>query len=192
MIRKATQQDISGLYQVYKTVALDWDRLADKKYKRKIQTAGYLFGIESEQELAKELNSALFGLVYNDDNHLKGYVLLNQETYFPEDAPNAIWIKPETKNDFFQKNRMATLYYVAVNPAYRREHIGTKLIREAEQRLIKQGVKCVYLIIQIHPIINAASVSFHAKLDYEAVCITSPIDMRFKNYMSMLMYKQLS
>ena len=120
MIRIATTQDTRRLYELYQKVALNGEKLSDESYKKKIQLAGYLFGISSEKELEHQINNASVTLVYEENSTIIGYLILNKETYFPKETEHIIWTKKEFKNNFFTPETMATVYHIAVDPNYSR------------------------------------------------------------------------
>jgi ribosomal protein S18 acetylase RimI-like enzyme len=56
------------------------------------------------------------------------------------------------------------VYYVAVSPRYRRQGIGTELMRSVEERLARLG--CPKLNLQVRAS-NQEVVAFYKRLDYE-------------------------
>src|SRR3989338_7463791 len=167
MIRIAKTDDSKRIFALYKRVALNWEKIDDESYRKKIQLSGYLFGISSEKELEHQITNAFLTLVYEENSTIIGYVLLNKETYFPKEAENIMWTKKEFKNSFFTPETMATVYHITVDPNYSRMHIGRKLLKKGEKIAKKKGIKQLFSIIQINPIINVPSVIFHSKQNFE-------------------------
>lgn len=192
MIRKATQDDIDAVFRLYEHHSLDISRVNDNEYAAEVQRDGFLIALETKEEMAERIEKNYLFHVYEDAGKIIGFINLNKEIYFPEDADNAIWLDKDLKKSYFHGSDSITLHEIIVDHENKRQGIATQLLESCNEILRNAHYNHLFSIVAFGPLTNCPSLIFHAKNGFERACATMPFDLfGLKNYMSLLFHKRL-
>lgn len=191
MIRKAAAEDLEEIQKLHGQYILDISKVNDPEYGAKVQNEGFTVS-SGESDLLKRIQESLIFNVSIVDGRLAGYIDINKEIYFPEDAENIIWLNTDLKNVYFHQEDSIKLHHIATSPDFRGKGIASELLNKSLEELKEKGYKHLFAIVTTSPLTNNASIAFHEKMGFKKVCITKPIDLfSLKNYESLLFYKQI-
>jgi len=192
MIRKAKVEDLEQIYPLYKRYALDISKVNDISYSSKIQKEGFFIDLSDKEDCKKRIRSSLIFNVLEDNKKIVGFIDINKEIYFPEEAPNIVWLNKEAKFEYFKGKNSTVLHLIAVEPRYRGKGVADELLQNSEEELKKKGYKNIFAIVTTGPLKNNPSISFHNKMGFKKVCETKPIDLfGLKDYESVLFRKTI-
>lgn len=163
MIRKATQNDIEGIYAVLKSVGN-----ADK-----IASQGFLISDYTKDEeqyrtrYIEDLKSMRYAYVYLDEEEIQGILF----AYTKEEwlAQNPEWESDIVWHPSFNKTSLKNFVMVnqtAMYPELTGQGIGSKLYDSLIIDLNKDGVNDIFAETIIAPVPNFASLSFRLKQKY--------------------------
>lgn len=193
MIRRATIFDLEQIFAIYQSHCLDKSRLKDFQYLARVQKEGFIFDLDTLSDLKDDIDNATLFDVYEEGGEVLGLLIAKPKIYFPEDASNAHWLMPETKNLHYHSRQSMTLHLICVKKNIGHRGIGSQLLKNCFRQLKDQGIQSVFSIVTVGPVTNCASLNFHTKAGFERACVTSPIDiLGFKNMQSILFYRDLS
>lgn len=193
MIRRAEPKDIDDIFFLYQRYALNVNNVDDPFYIQKVQKEGFTIDLNDRNDLANRIQNSLIFNVFVKTNQILGYIDINKEIYFPEEADNIVWLDKEAKNEYFHGEKSVALHHIVVNPEYKGRGIGRKLLKHSEDELRIKGYKYLFAIITTGPVKNFPSTAFHNKMGFKKVCETKPIDLfGLKNYESELYLKNIS
>ncbi len=192
MIRRATHPDLDQIYTIYKSYCLDIHRLKDSNYTTRIQKEGFIFNLESRNDVLEDVEQANIFDVFDHSGEILGLLIAKPKLYFPEDATNAHWLIPKCKNIHYHSATSITLHLICVKEQNRNKKIGTQLFEHCLRQLKDRGIKSIFSIVTLGPVTNCASLSFHTQAGFVRACVTSPIDiLGISNMQSVLFYKDL-
>jgi len=191
MIRRATQEDVKEIQQLHDKYVLDISKINDPEYCVKVQKEGFTVS-SGGNNLLKRIQESVLTNVLIVDEKLSGYIDINKEIYFPEDAENIVWLDSKLKNVYFHQNDSITLHHIATSPDFRGKGVASRLLNNSLSELKEKGYKHLFAIITTGPLTNNASIAFHKKMGFKKVCVTKSIDLfGLKNYESQLFYKEI-
>lgn len=190
MIRKAEKTDLDQIFHLYRENALDISRIDDLSYAAKAQADGFVVALEGREEVEKRIERNFLFHVYEEDNEIQGFIIINKEIYFPKGEDNIIWFDHTIKSNYFTGKDSITLHEIIVTRDYRERGIGKQLLESTSTALRENGYKHLFSIVTFAPVTNMPSVIFHTKNGFERACVTMPFDLfGMKNYMSVLFHK---
>lgn len=192
MIRKATVADLEAIYQLYIKYKLNISRINDTKYAAKAQHDGFLIALEDKKDLKKRIQENFLFNVFDENGKIIGFINVNKEIYFPEEADNIIWFNKIVKEHYFHNDKSIVLHDIVVDDAYKGKGVAKQLLEDSQQAIVKAHYTHLYSIVTIAPLTNCPSIIFHTKNRFERACVTMPIDLfGLKNLQSILFYKRL-
>lgn len=191
MVRKATSEDLEQIQKLHDQYILDISKVYDPEYGTRVQKNGFTVSSE-ENNLLKRIQESLIFNVSVVDEKFAGYIDINKEIYFPEEAENIIWLDLESKNVYFHRDDATVLHHITVSPNFKGKGIASELLNKSLEELKKKSYRHLFSIVTSGPLTNCASILFHTKMGFKRVCVTKPIDLfGLKNYESLLFYKQI-
>jgi L-amino acid N-acyltransferase YncA len=192
MIRKAVPNDLEQIYRLYQNYSLDTTKVTDSNYAANVQRDGFLIALESKKDIADRIQNDFLFTVFEEDGKVAGFINVNKEIYFPEEANNIIWFDKALKKQYFHDDTSIVLHQIIVDETYKGKGIGKKLLEESIQTLRTASYKDLFSIVTLGPVTNCASILFHTKNGFGRVCVTMPIDLfGLKNYQSLLFHKRI-
>lgn len=193
MIRKATPDDLETIFSLYEANSLDISRITDPVYATKVQRDSFLIALEDKNEMLDRIQSNLLFLVYETEGKVVGFININKEIYFPEDADNIIWFDDSLKKSYFHSDTSITFHEIIIDREYKGQGIGKKLLDESLKTLKEKQYTDLFSIVAFAPVTNCASLLFHERNEFQRACVSMPFDLfGLKNYMSLLFHKQIN
>lgn len=193
MIRDATTDDLDKIFHLYDSHSLDTKKVPDPHYAAQVQKNGFLVALEGKTDLLQRIEEDYLYKVYVENDIIRGFININTEIYFPEDADNCIWFDETIKNSYFHSNTTLTLHEIIIDHENKRQGIGRKLLENSLTELKDNGYKDIFSIVTIGPVTNLPSILFHTKMGFKRACVTMPFDLfGMKDYMSLLFHKSIS
>lgn len=161
---------LTGLLKVNsQRVVGNVNKLGDPDYESKVQKEGFTISTGATNLLTRIKTSRIFN-VYENQGKTIGYIDIDKEIYFPEQAKNIIWFNKTLKDIYFQG-------------------IAKELLMSAIKELRRSEFEHLFSIITTGPVKNFPSISFHTKFGFTKICETKPINLfGLKNYESALFY----
>ncbi len=192
MIRKATINDLEQIHSLYKEYSLDISHSGDIGYATKFQRDGFLIAVENKEDIAKRIQNDTLYDVFEENNKIAGFININKEIYFPEEADNIIWFDNESKQKYFHADTAITLHEIIIDQVYKGNGIGKQLLEYSLRKLKEKDYTDLFSIIALAPLTNCASLLFHTRNGFERACVTMPIELfGLKNYQSLLFHKKI-
>lgn len=186
MIRRATRDDFDQILSIRAKIGLQRDKLHSTEYIQKIEKEGFLlYPTISLEEYKKEIEK-LF-LVFEEGTVIEGFIHIDDHHTIACDSP-VEWEKQEMKYIYFSKPH-AYVSGIAVDPAYAKQGIATKLFNEA-LKYIKAPY--IFSIVVTSPVKNIPSILFHGKQGFERVAsIHYENRAELDNYQSIVYSKRI-
>lgn len=192
MIRKATTNDLEDIDFLYNSHSLDISRVTDTIYATKVQRDGFLIALDSKNDIYERIQTNFLFNVYEMQDKIVGFVIINKEVYFPEDSDNIIWFNKKLKENYYHSDTFITLHEIIVNQTYRRKGIASFLLEDSLKILKEKHYTDLFSIVATGPLTNCASLLFHTRNEFERACISMPDDLfELKNYQSLLFHKRI-
>lgn len=193
MIRDAAATDLENIYRLYQSHFLDLSKLDNRPYTSEIQKTGFMLGLETVEDIKERIKKDHIFRVFEQAGDIFGFINVNQEIYFPEDATNAVWSNLKAKEEYFRSQNSITLHTIAVSKDHYHQRIATDLLNSCIVDLKAQGFTNLFSITMLGPVADNASIGFHTKVGFSKVCVTKPADLfGIKNYESVLFCKELA
>lgn len=191
MIRKANVKDLKQVKRLHDLYVLDVSRLSNPNYIAKVKKEGFTVS-PGKSDLSRRIHESQIFDVYEIDGKIAGYIDINKEVYFPEEADNIVWVDPKLKTLYFKGKDTTCLHHIAVLPEHKKKGVASKLFKNSLEKLRTKGVKYLFAIITTGPVANKPSIVFHQKMGFIKACETKPIDLfGLKNYESVLFYRKI-
>lgn len=185
----ATFDDAPQLQQLHGKFVLDTNRLNDDKYEADVQKNGFTVSA-GEGSIRGRIQASHLLLVDVEDSRILGYIDVNPETYFPEDADNIIWFCEALKHTHYHDKHAIVLHHIAATTSGK--GVATRLLEDALTRLKSQGYQHLFSIVTTAPVTNCASVIWHTRNGFSRACVSLPDDLfGLKNYQSVLFYRSI-
>jgi L-amino acid N-acyltransferase YncA len=192
MIRPATIKDFKAIEKIYQSHLLDQQKVAQPNYAAKMQKSGFLLDLSDATERQKRVETSQLFKVYEENGQVFGFIDINKEIYFPEEADNIVWFDQQRKQEYFHGKNSTVLHLIAVDQKATSKGIASQLLQGCLEDLKKQGMGYLFSLIVFGPVTNCPSLVFHHKHGFERVSVAQPIDLfGFKNYQSLLFVKKL-
>lgn len=189
MIRKAKKHDINEIYSLYRDYSLNVEKIHEPEYATTVQQDGFLVALEDKNDIEKRIESNFLFHVYEENGKILGYININKEIYFPEDADNIIWFDKALKQMYFHSKTAIVLHEIIVARNQHEKGIATQLLEQSKQAVVDAGYTDIFSIVTLAPVTNCPSLIFHTKNVFERACVTMPIELfGMKNYMSVLFH----
>jgi ribosomal protein S18 acetylase RimI-like enzyme len=189
MIRKATPNDLERIYSLYRANSLNISNVTDPTYAAKIQQDGFLLALEDKTELLERIQNNFLFNVYEIEQKVVGFLNINKEIYFPEDADNIIWFDDELKRSYYHNNSSITLHEIVVDPSFKGQGFGRELLENSLNTLKEKHYTDLFSIVAFAPLTNCASIIFHTRNGFERTCVSMPDDLfGLQNYQSVLFH----
>jgi len=192
VIRKAAVNDIGEIWKIHQGSVLDVSRVSDKEYCAEVQANGFIVsGIKEADEQERIEKSSIFD-VFEEGGEVIGFVDVNNEIYFPEDADNTVWLTPGLKHSYFHGQDSTVLHHIGTVLSARRRGIARELFENSLPTLKDRGYKHLFSIVTTGPVTNCPSIVWHTKMGFERACTTTPVDIfGLKDYTSLLFHISL-
>ena len=192
MIRQAIRADLEQVWQIYQQITFDVSQVNDPKYCAEKQKSGFIVSQDSKEDISKRIKDSYIFNVFEEEGVVKGLIDINKEIYFPEEAKNIFWMKPELKQSYFYDPQSTTLHLIVVNPKFQNQGIASQLFDHAITQLKKDSFTKLFAIVTTGPVTNCPSIVWHAQKGFERVCVTYPIDLfGLKGYSSLLFCRNI-
>lgn len=192
MIRKATSEDIDSIWSIYSSIVFDVNKIDNHEYSSTAQKNGFIISESTKEEVASRITSSQDFQLYEEGGEIQGFLDINKETYFPEEADNIIWFDENLKEEYFHGNNNTALHLIALNQNARNKGIASSLFNTSLNKLKDSNLKYLFSIITIGPVTNCPSLVWHEKNGFKRVCVTMPIELfGLKDYMSLLLCKTI-
>lgn len=191
MIRKASQNDLASIFELYQSLALDRKKLSNTDYQTSVQTGGFLLGLENENDIKKLIDEACMFLVYEDEGEILGYIIADHRDKYYDDEYKT-WFDLEAKEKYYNSPQSMTLATIGVKKDKNKKGIATSLLKELQNILRKNNYKYFFSIVTIAPITNIPSIVFHTKNGFQRIAMGRPRKLfDLDNYSAILFYKPI-
>jgi L-amino acid N-acyltransferase YncA len=135
MIRPATIKDFKAIEKIYQSHLLDQQKVAQPNYAAKMQKSGFLLHLSNTSERQKRLTTSQLFKVYEKGGQILGFIDINKEIYFPEQASNILWFDQKLKREYFHGKNSTVLHLIAVNPKTTHKGIANQLLQSCLEGL---------------------------------------------------------
>lgn len=193
MIRKFEKKDFNSIVSIYDSVKLDRSKLGDFKYCASVQQNGFLLGLDSSDDIKKEIERSYITLVYEEDGEVKGYLIAdNSEDQKFMDDEYKFWFDAKLKDCYYNNPKGMSISSVAVDPGFFGKGVATELLKELENELKNKSYEYLFSIIPLAPLTNCSSLVWHTKNGFSRLATGKPRRLwELDNYVGVLMYKKL-
>jgi hypothetical protein len=189
MIRKASLADLIQVTELHDKYVLDVSRVNEPRYAAKVQAEGFTVNAGGSDLAGRIQSSQLFN-VHTDDQKISGYIDVNREIYFSEDADNILWFNNDLRSCYYHDKHATELHYIAVQPSG--SGIAADLLGGAVKTLRDEGYQHLFSIVTTAPLTNCASIIWHTRNGFERACVSLPDDLfGLKNYQSTLFHRAI-
>jgi len=149
MIQKADLNDIEAIYSLYSSVALDVSKIYNNEYISAVQKNGFIVALEEKKDIEQRIiNDTLF-VVFKENNNVLGFLNVNKEIYFPQDADNIFWFDKTLKNKYFHSNQSIELHEIIVDKNHLHQGIARQLLDYSCRELKKKDIKFLFSIVTL-------------------------------------------
>ncbi len=192
MIRKAIPSDIDQIWQIHSSYILDTTQTGDPTYTTTVQKQGFLLDLETKNEFGSRITNDTSFFVWDESNVVLGFIDINKEIYFPQEADNIIWMEEGLKENYFNDPRSTVLHTIAVKSDQKEKGIASRLLIHTIRELKKQDYQKIFSIVVFGSVTNCPSLLFHSRHGFRRACVSMPMDLLgIKNYQSLLFVKDL-
>jgi hypothetical protein len=189
MIRPATPTDAPQLQEIHDRYLLDITRVNDPEYAAKTQEEGFTVDVKDDS-LHNRIQSSHLLRIATEGTAILGYIDINPEVYFPEEANDIIWFDDDLKRTYYHDKRAIALNHIAVTQ--KGTGIASKLLEDTLTTLKGQGYEHLFAIVTTAPVTNCASIIWHTRNNFSRACITPPDDLfELKHYQSVLFHRPI-
>ncbi|MFA7301541.1 MAG: GNAT family N-acetyltransferase [Candidatus Shapirobacteria bacterium] len=192
-IRKFELSDLDQIYGIYQKVSLNRNKIGNSEYETLIQKNGFLLGLDTKEDLEKEIDKANYVTVAEENNIIVGYLIADDsdDQKFNDDEYKT-WFDNDLKTIYYYNQKVMTLATIAVDPEYGGKGVGKILFEELIQWLKNNNYEYIFSIMTMAPLTNCATVLWHTKMGYKRLAMGRPRKLfNLENYVGILMYKKL-
>ncbi len=193
VIRKAEQKDLSRIFEIYNKVKLDRNKLGDSVYETSVQKNGFLLGLDTSENISKQIDEAYDFVVYEENEKILGSLLADHrdEQKFYDDEYKT-WFFPELKDYYYHDPKAMTLATIAVDPQHTGKGVATELLKYLENRLKSEDFEYLFSIITLAPLTNCPTTLWHSKNGFKRFAMGRPRRLfDLDNYSAVLLFKKL-
>lgn len=193
MIRNAIKKDVEGIFKIYEKVKLDRSKIGHIDYETSIQKNGFLLGLDTKENLLKEIVESYKFLLKEEDGEILGYLIADhsEDQKFYDDEYKT-WFFPELKDLYYNNSKGMTIAAVAVNPEVSGKGVATELLKALEEKLKKENYEYLFSIVTLAPLTNCPTIIWHTKNGFKRFAMGAPRRLfELDNYSAVLLFKKL-